>query len=94
MIFLSEDGIMFLIYAIPGLFNPSLNIILTHFWDEIILWEAVEIIVEITVKPGAFYYFIQLIDKYFVKGFRDISFFLILAQNRAGLGRKMIFKEF
>ena len=48
MIFLSEDGIMFLIYAIPGLFNPSLNIILTHFWDEIILWEAVEIIVEIT----------------------------------------------
>jgi len=39
---------MFLIYAIPGLFNPSLNIILTHFWDEIILWEAVEIIVEIT----------------------------------------------
>ena len=50
MIFLSEDGIMFLIYAIPGLFNPSLNIILTHFWDEIILWEAVEIIVEITPR--------------------------------------------
>jgi hypothetical protein len=39
---------MFLIYAIPRLFNPLPNIILTHFSDEIILGKAGEIIVEIT----------------------------------------------
>ena len=50
MIFPSEDSIMFLNYAIPGLFNPLLNIILSHFSDEIILWEAGEIIVEITIR--------------------------------------------
>lgn len=57
MITLSDDSIMSIIYAFPGLFNPSLNIILTHFLDEIIFRKAGEIIVEITTghRAGSLY---------------------------------------